>query len=255
LQELLNKEKNLRRELEGQFRQRIEFTRALVHEIKTPLSSVLAASELLTLEFREGPWQDLAKHTYEAAYDLNSRIDELLDIAKGEIGMLKLKYKSSDLGQMLRGVAIKVGPEISKKGQSLVLDISTSLPLIQVDEYRLRQVVHNILSNAIKFTPEGGTITLKAGRSKDNLVVKIHDTGPGIAREEQQRLFEAYHRLERDREHFSGLGLGLALSKVLVELHGGQIWVESQLGKGSTFIFTLPLQHIGSVNKVSQKSM
>jgi signal transduction histidine kinase len=130
---------------------------------------------------------------------------------------------------------------ISGNGQSLNLALASSLPLVWADEERLQQVVLNLLINASKFTPEGGKITMKAKQKNSALVVEIQDTGPGIPEEEQQRLFQPYHRQLSDREHLSGLGLGLALCKYLVELHDGQIWVESEAGKGSTFGFSMPL--------------
>jgi signal transduction histidine kinase len=99
--------------------------------------------------------------------------------------------------------------------------------------------VQNLLNNAVKFTPDGGRITLIAKEEDGNLIVKVHNTGPGIKSEEQQRIFNPYHRIEQDRERLSGLGLGLALCKTLVELQGGQIWVKSHRGKGTTFGFTL----------------
>lgn len=242
LRELYEQERKLRRELEVQMRRRIEFTRALVHEIKTPLTSVVAASDLLAAELKEEPWLSLARHLYQGACDLNHRIDELLDLARGEIGMLRLRCKSVDPVRLLHGVANNIAPEVSRNAQSLLLNIPPSLNLVWADGDRLRQVVLNLLSNALKFTPEGGKITLKAGEKNANLIVEVQDTGPGIAKEDQQRLFEPYHRLESDRERLSGLGLGLALSKMLVELHGGQIWMKSEKGKGSTFGFSVPLR-------------
>jgi signal transduction histidine kinase len=105
----------------------------------------------------------------------------------------------------------------------------------------LRQVTQNLLVNATKFTPEGGTITLRAREENGSIVVEVQDTGYGIPEEEQRRLFRPYHRQIGDREHLSGLGLGLALCKNLVQLHGGRIWVRSQEGKGSTFSFSIPI--------------
>jgi signal transduction histidine kinase len=127
----------------------------------------------------------------------------------------------------------------------LNLDLPVYLPQLRADEGRLRQVVLNLVSNASKFTPDGGMITIKAREMAGEMVVEVRDTGRGISEEEGQRLFEPYHRLESDREHLSGLGLGLALCKTLVELHGGRIWVESQPGQGSTFSFSVPLEHSG----------
>ena len=238
LREHVENERQLRRELE----RRIEFTRALVHELKTPLTSVLLSSEILTHNLPEGPLSRLATTIYQGASNLNERIDELLDLARGEQGMLKLKLSLVDPLQMLRALADEFAVIISSRGQTLILDLPPSLPKLWADAHRLRQVVLNLLSNASKFTPEEGRITLKARDEETRLVIEVQDTGPGIAKEEQERLFEPYHRLESDRERFSGLGLGLALSKRLVELHGGKIWVESEPGKGSKFSFSLPLQ-------------
>ena len=111
------------------------------------------------------------------------------------------------------------------------------------DEDRLRQIILNLLSNASKFTPDGGKIILRAREKAANLILEVEDTGPGISDKDQKWLFEPYYRVERERERISGLGLGLALSKTLVELHGGQIWVKSQVGQGSTFGFSLPLEN------------
>jgi signal transduction histidine kinase len=143
--------------------------------------------------------------------------------------------------QLLQEVAGETEPMVLRWGQSLILDLPSSLPLIRADEGRLRQVVLNLITNASKFTPEGGKITLRARQRDANLVVECQDTGSGIAKEDQGRLFDAYHRVGNGSERFDGLGLGLALCKKLVELHGGKIWLESEYGQGSTFIFTLPL--------------
>jgi signal transduction histidine kinase len=113
------------------------------------------------------------------------------------------------------------------------------------DRKRVEQVVSNLLSNAAKFTPEGGDITLRAWRGKDSdILVAVQDTGSGISSEEQKRLFDPYYRVEADRHRFIGLGLGLAIANRIVELHGGKMWVESEEGKGSTFTFSLPISGV-----------
>jgi PAS domain S-box-containing protein len=245
LQELYEQERKLRQELEAEMIRRVEFTRALAHELKTPLTPVMASSELLAAELREEPLLSLARNINRGAANLNNRIDELLDLARGEIGMLQLKLEPVDLEKLLREVADDMSPVASSHGQALVLELPSSLPLARADEGRLRQVVLNLLSNASKFTPERGKIVLRAREDGADLVVEVQDTGRGITAEEQQRLFEPYHRLESDREHLSGLGLGLALCKTLVELHGGRIWVQSEAGKGSTFGFSVPQEAAG----------
>jgi len=242
VQQLYEQERKLRQELEAEMKRRVEFTRALAHELKTPLTPVMASSELLVAELRNEPLLSLAKNINRGASNLNSRIDELLDLARGEIGMLQLKPELVDLLQLLREAADDMTPVASSHGQSLVLELPPSLPLAWADEGRLRQVVLNLLNNAAKFTPERGKIILRAREDSSNLIVEVQDTGRGMTAEEQQRLFEPYHRLESDRDHLSGLGLGLALCKALVELHGGRIWVQSQAGKGSTFGFSVPLE-------------
>ncbi len=241
LEELYEQERKLRQEVEAEIERRIQFTRALVHELKTPLTPMLSSSELLAIELREEPWLSVARNIYASASNLNKRIDELLDLARVEIGMLQLNPKPVDARQLLHRIANDMAAAISSKHQSLNLALAPSLPLVWADEERLQQVVLNLLVNATKFTPEGGKITLKAREMDTALVVEIADTGYGISEEEQRRLFQPYHRQINDRERLSGLGLGLALSKNLVELHGGKIWVESQVDKGSTFSFSIPL--------------
>jgi two-component system aerobic respiration control sensor histidine kinase ArcB len=241
LEELYEEERKLRKELEAEVERRIEFTRALVHELKTPLTPILSSSELLVSELREEPWASVAENINRGAGNLSNRIDELLDLAKGEIGMLQVHPRPVDMLQLLRGIADDMKATISSNEQSLTLALAPSLPLVWGDEERLRQVVLNLLINASKFTPEGGKITLKANKNERAVIVEIEDTGPGIPEEEQKRLFQPYHRQIGDRERLSGLGLGLALCKYLVELQGGKIWVESEEGKGSTFGFSVPI--------------
>lgn len=241
LQQLYEQERQLRQELEAEAQRRIDFTRALVHELKTPLTPVLASSELLVSELREEPYLSIARNIHRGASNLNKRIDELLDLARVEMGMLQVYPKPVDPLPLLRGIADDMAALVSSNGQSLALALPPSLAPVWADEERLRQVVLNLLINASKFTPEGGKITLKAEEKDSTLVVEVQDTGRGISEEEQRRLFQPYHRQMSDRERLSGLGLGLALCKHLVELSGGKIWVTSQVGRGSTFAFSLPL--------------
>jgi signal transduction histidine kinase len=130
------------------------------------------------------------------------------------------------------------------KKQTLRTDLPASLPIIRGDGQRLEQVMINLLTNAAKFTPAGGNILVRVRKNDDGLIIDVKDDGIGIAREQQFRLFKPYSRLNSDRQHHPGLGLGLALAKQVVELHGGKIWVESEPGKGSTFSFSLPRQAV-----------
>jgi signal transduction histidine kinase len=129
----------------------------------------------------------------------------------------------------------------ASRGQRLVSKLPPELPEVMADPVRVKQVVLNLLNNAFKYTPEDGRITLSARAEDSALVVEVKDNGPGMAKEERERIFNPYHRIDSDRERLSGLGLGLALCKTLVELHGGKIWAQSTVGKGSTFGFSLPI--------------
>jgi PAS domain S-box-containing protein len=242
LQVLYQQERDLRRRLEAEMQKRVEFTRALAHELKTPLTPVLISSQVLASELKDEPLLSLARNISRGASNLNSRIDELLDLARGEIGMLQLRTELFDIRELLEEVVEYSCPVASGRSQSLVLEALDSHLLVKADKGKVRQVLLNLLNNALKFTPEEGSITLKAVRKGSQLIVEVRDSGPGISIEEQQAVFEPYYRARENGAHLSGLGLGLALCKMFVELHGGRISVKSRLGKGSTFSFTLPLE-------------
>jgi PAS domain S-box-containing protein len=245
LRQLYKQERELREQLESEMNRRVEFTRALAHELKTPLTPVLASVESLLSEIHDERLASLARNISRGATNLDSRIDELLDLAKGEIGMLQLSPESIDLLPLLREMAEAVSPLAESHGQSLITDLPDHLCTVRADVSRVRQILLNLLENAVKFTPKGGKITLKATEKDGMAIFEVKDTGRGMTMEEQNRLFEPYHRLVSDRSRFSGLGLGLALCRTLVDLHHGQIWVRSQPGKGSTFLFSLPLESGG----------
>ncbi|MCX6000565.1 MAG: HAMP domain-containing sensor histidine kinase, partial [Chloroflexi bacterium] len=218
---------------------RVEFLRVVVHELKTPVTSMMASTELLTLELT-GPLLSAAQVAHRSAEGMNRRIDELLDLARGELGMLKLKRGPVMPLRLLQEMYVQMAPVIRGRGQTFILDVPVSLTEVQADEDRLRQVLSNLLNNASKFTGEGQRVTLRARESEAELVIEVEDTGPGMDEMDQVRLFQAYDRLLGDREPLSGLGLGLGLSKTLVELHGGRMWVESKKGEGSTLGFSIP---------------
>ncbi len=241
LQLRYEEEKALRQQLEEEIRKRIEFTRALVHELKTPITPILAAIELLLDEVKDERSVRLVQSIDRSASNLNQRIDELLDLARGETDMLQLNLGPVDMITMLHEIANQMIPLALSNEQTMTVDMPASLPAVLADRERLRQVVMNLLNNAFKFTPEGGEIILKARTDNANLIVEVKDTGRGISREDRKRLFEPYFRRIGDRERLSGLGLGLALAKKFVELHGGKIWAKSRKGKGSTFGFSLPI--------------
>ncbi len=242
LQLLYKQERELREQVQEDMKRKIEFTRTLAHELKTPLTPILASVDSLVTELVEEPLLSLAQNIGRGARNLESRIDELLDLAKGEVGMLELNTHTVDLSQMLREAADSVGPVVRSGGQSLSVELPDFFPLVRADISRIQQVVLNLLENATKFTPKDGAIKLKAKEKDSILIIEVQDTGPGISNDDKERIFEPYRRLISDKGRLSGLGLGLALCKTLVELHGGEIWVKSRPGKGSTFGFSLPVE-------------
>jgi len=221
----------------------LRFIDTLSHELKTPLTSIIAAAGLLAEELEttgDESHQRLIQTIIQNAGTLETRLAELMDIVKTGSGKIQLQLEPVDMKSLLLGSCMQVSPLIQGKGQRLNTELPASLPIIHGDGQRLEQAVLNLLTNATKFTPKGGTITLKAQRLDTGMLIEVQDTGIGIAREEQDRLFKPYSRLDSDRQRHPGLGLGLALAKQVVELHGGKIWVESEPGKGSTFAFSLP---------------
>jgi signal transduction histidine kinase len=223
----------------------LRFIDTLSHELKTPLTSIIAAAGLLAEELEasgDSSHRRLIQTIIQNANTLETRLAELLDIVKTGTGEIQLQLEPVDIKSLLRGTGMQISPLIQGKGQHLDIDLPPSLPIIHGDGQRLEQVVLNLLNNATKFSAEGGHIVLRAYSSDAGIIVEVRDSGIGIAPEEQSRLFKPYSRLDADRQRHPGLGLGLALAKQVVELHGGKIWVESQPGKGSVFSFSLPVR-------------
>ena len=241
LTELYHREKDLRVALETEISKRIDFTRSLVHELKTPLTPMIASGEVL-LDIVEGEDElRLAGNIYRGALNLERRINDLLDFARGEMGVLKVTRQPVDVSPLLLDLAAEISPQFDRKQQSLELCLPDKLPAVSADEDRLRQILLNLLTNAGKFTPRGGQITLGAKIDGNMLQLSVADTGRGIGQAEQASIFVPYYRVEDETDPNDGMGIGLTLCKMLVTLHGGEIWFESEKGRGSTFYFTLPL--------------
>jgi PAS domain S-box-containing protein len=238
----ITKLKQAEAELQEQMRQRIEFTRALVHELKTPLTSLQIASDSLTEVAKESPYLELAHNIDRSVISLSKKADDLLDIARGEIGLLKLEYHKVNLVKLCKELAGELKPMAASKGIYLECDLQPGLPVAIIDEERISQVIYNLVDNALKFTPKGGEVRILVTVEDSQLVVAVRDTGCGISKERQGLIFKRGSRSRVDSQRFRGLGVGLFLSKMLVELHGGHIWFESEIGKGSTFTFSIPLQ-------------
>jgi PAS domain S-box-containing protein len=242
LQTMLESEKTMRQDLEHEIKKRADFTRALVHELMTPLTAIIASSELLEDKIGDDIWTGITDNIRWSSLILQKRINDLLDLSKGEMGMLKLEPTIIDPSELFLHISKNMAPVLSKNRQTIGMELQPCLPKFSADEDRILQILFNLIDNASKYSGKGGKIILKALNENNFLVVSIHDSGPGISKEEQKQLFNPYTRLGVDKRRVGGIGLGLAISKTLVELHGGQIWVESEKEKGSTFTFTIPIK-------------
>lgn len=221
----------------------LRFIDTLAHELKTPLTSIIAAAGLLAEELEttaDKSCRKLSQTIIQNANTLETRLAELMDIVKTGSGRLQLQLEPVDMKSLITGTCMQISPLLQNKEQDLKMNLPDSLPIIHGDGPRLEQVMLNLMTNAYKFTPKGGHICLKVHKQDSGLVIEVQDDGIGIPQDKQASLFKPYSRLSSDRQSHPGLGLGLALAKQVVELHGGKIWVNSQPGKGSTFSFFLP---------------
>ena len=171
----------------------------------------------------------------------HSLINDILDLSKVEAGRMELDLATFDLPLALDNAVTLVRERAARHGIVLDLSVDQRIDSLVGDERKIKQVLLNLLSNAVKFTPEGGRITLKAALADGSVEISVSDTGVGIAPEDQDEIFEEFRQVGADSAKREGTGLGLTLAKRFVELHGGRIWVKSEVGKGSTFAFTLPL--------------
>jgi signal transduction histidine kinase len=228
------------------------FLANMSHELRTPLNAIIGFSDVL-LQGIFGPL-NVKQRDYltdirgSGAHQL-SLINDLLDISKVEAGRLELELADVSVADMIATGITLVRERAATDGVALDTVVALELPVIRADARKLKQIVVNLLTNAVKFTPAGGRVTASAGRRDGDILFSVTDTGVGIARGDQARIFEEFEQTQYGRASEEGTGLGLALSKRLVELHGGRIWVESELGRGSTFSFTIPIA--GAVSPIS----
>jgi GAF domain-containing protein len=233
------------RQLEAASHHKSEFLANMSHELRTPLNAVIGFSEVL-LQRMFGELNDkqdeYLKDIYASGQHLLSLINDILDLSKIEAGRMELAPAPFHLPTALENAVTLVKERAGRHGIALQLDIDPRLGEVVGDERKVKQVLLNLLSNAVKFTPEGGRISLKADQRDGAVEISVTDTGVGIAPEDQAAVFEEFRQVGSDETRKQeGTGLGLTLAKKFVELHGGRIWVASELGLGSTFTFTLPV--------------
>ena len=232
------------RELEAASHHKSAFLANMSHELRTPLNAINGFSQALRKQLFGEINEKQAEYLDDilaSSRHLLSVIDDVLDLSKVEAGQIELEVAPFSLPEVLeRGVVI-VSERATREGVRVALSSGPDVGTVAGDKRRITQVIFNLLSNAVKFAPSGSTVDVAAARVDDEVQVSVSDSGPGIAPEDQGRIFEEFQQAAAGRERGEGTGLGLALSKRLVELHGGRIWVDSELGKGSTFVFTLPV--------------
>ena len=187
--------------------------------------------------------QKLANNIYKSAAKLDKRINELLDLAKGEIGTLDIKCESVDIFKLTKEIVENISLEAKKKGQIIKLELPKKIPNILADKERLEQVLFNLINNAIKYNKLNGSVILRIYVKDLRVIIEVIDEGVGISQVDQLKLFQPYQRFNAKKDNFHGLGLGLALSKQLVELQNGKIWVKSEPGVGSSFYISFPLSN------------
>jgi signal transduction histidine kinase len=236
-------------ELETASRHKSEFLANMSHELRTPLNAILGFSQVLRKNlFGElnSKQEEYVEDILSSGNHLLSLINDVLDLSKVEAGQIELQVAPFSLREAVERGVVMIRERASKNGVSLAAEVEPEVQVVRADERRIRQILFNLLSNAVKFTPAGGRIDVTAARVNGEIQVAVADTGAGIAPDDLDRIFEEFQQTDEGARQQEGTGLGLALSKRLVELHGGRIWVESELGVGSRFVFTLPAEEVAA---------
>jgi signal transduction histidine kinase len=223
------------------------FVSVAAHELRTPLTPITGFLEML-LDEEFGPLTDIQRESLEIVNRSTKRLealtDNLLDLTRLEAGRLAVVLKPTDLSALIESVAVEYRPQLEAKSQHLTVDIQVDAPFALCDEARASQIIGNLLSNASKYTLDGGEITVSLTLAEEEgfVQVSVTDTGVGISAGDQERLFERFFRARSAGEaRAPGTGLGLYITRSLVELHGGQIWFESKIARGSAFHVTFPI--------------
>jgi Signal transduction histidine kinase len=222
-----------------------DFISHVSHKLRTPLTAIQEASSmLLDGVFTRAPEREyeLFSIIKEECKRLIDEVNRILDLSRMEAGMMDYHFETSGIIPIIRKIVLKLTPLAQKKGVDFQMNLRDKLPLVRMDQERITQVVEELLGNALKFTAEGGKITISALTNKEGMLeVSVSDTGCGIPKDELERVFDKFKRIEGVRAAERGTGLGLSIAKHIITVHGGQIWAGSEPGKGSVFSFTLPV--------------
>jgi signal transduction histidine kinase len=233
------------RQLEAASQHKSEFLANMSHELRTPLNAIIGFSEVLTDRMfgdLNEKQDEYLRDIYDSGTHLLSLINDILDLSKIEAGRMELELADFHLPTALDNALTLVRERAGRRSIILQTSVDARLGEVRADERKIRQVVLNLLSNAIKFTPEGGRIEVAAAPRDGSVEVSVSDTGVGIAPEDQEAVFEEFRQVGTADKKVEGTGLGLTLCRKFIELHGGRIRVQSQVGVGSTFTFTIPVR-------------
>jgi signal transduction histidine kinase/uncharacterized protein (DUF302 family) len=232
------------RQLEQSSRYKSEFLANMSHELRTPLNAIMGFSEILldlTMNLTPGERTEFLRNIHSSGQHLLGLINDILDLAKIEAGKMDLHAEDMPVAQALQEVTAILEPMARQQGLQLRMVGAADAGVIKADRSKFKQVLYNLLSNAVKFTPAPGTITVSVKDSPEQLTVSVEDTGIGMRPEDLPKLFREFEQIDGSyTRRYQGTGLGLALCRRFVEMHGGRIWAESQFGKGSIFTFTIP---------------
>jgi len=222
-----------------------EFISAVSHELRTPLTSIKGyASILMAGKVGEIPTsvKERLEKINKHSDNLVKLINDLLDISRIESGRVEMKYTKQDIHVIIENIKDLLTPQMREKNIQFAAEIPPGLPQVSIDANQIERVFINLVSNAIKFTPEKGQITITADKEKDEIKFTVSDTGIGIKKEDQEKLFAEFYRADNEiNQVVKGTGLGLSLVKKIIEAHGGKVWLTSKMNEGSHFFFTLPI--------------
>jgi PAS domain S-box-containing protein len=219
-----------------------EFISMVSHEVKTPLTVLIGALSILkSEELLPEQKNDLVDSAFSSAHDMAAIVENMLELSRFQSKRMVINIQQINIMEIIDRVTQKLRSKSEK--HTIVTKFSPKIPPVAVDAFRIERILYNLVDNAIKYSPEGGTVEVFARPEKSRLIVGVSDEGPGIAPEDRLRLFQSFERINpSDHYKISGLGLGLKVCRVLVEAHGGNIWVEPGPEKGSVFLFSLPLR-------------
>lgn len=233
-------------------RVRAEFVANVSHELKTPVTSIKGFAETLLdgALYNHRSAEEFVNIINEEADRLSSLVGDLLDLSRIESREVKPRFVSLELTTAMKEIIDKLRPQFRKKGLNIEAVLPKETVIVQADTELIQQVLENLLDNSLKYTPEGGKVTVRLLPSQDEVAVVIEDTGIGIPAEDLPRLFERFYRVDKARSRkLGGTGLGLAIVKHIINAHGGCVWAESEPGRGSSFYFSLPVDKIGGAGE------